>query len=59
MTRPWCRWEPGSLRATTKIQSDSCAHEVHVFWPSTSQWSPSSRARVWTLARSEPAFGSE
>jgi hypothetical protein len=57
------RWPllPGSQRASTKIQSASCALEVQIFWP-CSRHSPvcSSRtARVCTLARSEPALGSE
>ena len=57
--RPWWRSEPGSVRQTTKHQSDSCALEVHTFCPSTTQSSPSRRALVCTLARSEPAPGSE
>ena len=57
--RPWWRSEPGSVRAITKHQSASWALEVHTFWPSTTQWSSTSLAFVCTLARSEPAPGSE
>ena len=58
---PWWRDEPGSVRAMTKIQSESWAHEVQTFWPSTthSPAASSSTARVLTAARSEPAPGSE
>ena len=56
---PWWRDEPGSVRAMTKIQSESWAHDVHTFWPSTTHSSPSRTARVLTAARSEPAPGSE
>ena len=48
-----------SVRQSTKHQSAQCASDVHTFWPSMTHSSPSSSARVWTLARSEPAFGSE
>ncbi|MCY1351158.1 hypothetical protein D9M69_374150 [compost metagenome] len=59
--RPLLPREPGSQRASTKIQSESCASEVHTFWPLTSQppLAASRTARVRTLARSEPAPGSE
>ena len=56
---PWWRVEPGSVRASTKIQAASWALEVHTFWPSTTHSSPSRRALVCTFARSEPAPGSE
>ncbi len=56
---PWWRWEPTSVRATTKHQSDHCASDVQTFWPSMTHSSPSRRARVETFARSEPALGSE
>ena len=60
-TKPLWRTEPASERASTKIQSDSCAHEVQTFWPSIthSPVSGSMRARVRTAAKSEPAPGSE
>ena len=57
--RPLCRAEPSSVRHTTKHQSDHWASEVQTFWPSMTHSSPSRRARVATLARSEPALGSE
>ena len=53
------RAEPGSVRHTTKHQSDWWASEVQTFWPVTTHSSPSSSARVATLARSLPALGSE
>ena len=43
----------------TKHQSARCASVVHTFWPVITHSSPSSTARVWMFARSEPAFGSE
>ena len=51
--------DSGSVRHTTKHQSARCASVVHTFWPVITHSSPSSTARVWMLARSEPAFGSE
>ena len=53
------RTEPGSVRQTTKHQSDWWARDVHTFWPVTTHSSPSSTALVCTLARSLPALGSE
>ena len=47
------------MRHTTKHQSARCASVVHTFWPVMTHSSPSRTARVWMLARSEPAFGSE
>jgi hypothetical protein len=57
--RPLCLGASGSVRHNAKHQSDHSDQEVHTFWPSITQSSPSRRARVWTLARSLPAFGSE
>ncbi len=37
----------------------STARDVQSFWPLTTQWSPSSTARVDSDARSEPDPGSE
>ena len=57
---PWCRSRPGSVRAMTKSHWLKCALDVHTFWPSMTH-SPRRRgaALVCTLARSEPASGSE
>ena len=51
----------GSVRATTKHQSAKCASDVQTFWPLRIHSLPSceSTAVVLTLARSEPASGSE
>ena len=59
--RPFGPFDPSSLRVTTKIQSQICARLVQIFWPSTthSPVASSTRARVRTEARSDPAFGSE
>ena len=59
--RPLWATESGSVRAITNTYWDSWASEVHTFWPLMSHWLPdsSSRAFVFTLARSEPAEGSE
>ncbi len=57
--RPRARLEPGSVRASTKHQSATCASDVQIFWPVITHWLPSRLARVATLARSEPAPGSE
>ncbi len=55
------RWGGASrlVRQSTKHQSAQWASDVHTFWPVTTHWSPSRSARVCTLARSEPALGSE
>ncbi|SIN42246.1 Uncharacterised protein [Mycobacteroides abscessus subsp. abscessus] len=47
------------MRATTKHHCDCSASEVHTFCPLITHASPSSTAEVDTLARSEPAPGSE
>ncbi|CAD7342022.1 hypothetical protein SPHS6_03842 [Sphingobium sp. S6] len=57
--RPLLPTLPGSVRATTKHQSAIVPIEVQIFWPSMMYLSPSRRALVFTLARSEPAPGSE
>ena len=56
---PLCLAAAGSVRTRKKPQSDTCAMLVHTFWPLSTYQSPSSTARVWRLARSLPAFGSE
>ena len=56
---PRCGGASGSVRASTAHQLAYCAHDVHVFWPLITKWSPRSSARVRSDARSEPAFGSE
>ena len=53
------RREPASVLASTKHQSARWASEVQVFWPLITQSAPSRAARVATLARSDPAPGSE
>ena len=55
---PWCLGTSGSVRARRIPHSARWAAEVHTFWPVTTHSSPSSTARVATLARSEPASGS-
>ena len=57
--RPLCFGTSGFVRASTKIHCAQCASDVHTFWPVITHSSPSSTARVFTLARSEPASGSE
>ena len=56
---PRCRGAPGSLRTSMKIQFAVRASDVQIFWPSITHVSPSSRARVRSPARSDPAPGSE
>ena len=56
---PLCFGRSGSVRASTKIQFATWPPEVQIFWPLMTHSSPSSSARQPTLARSEPAFGSE
>ena len=55
---PLCLGASGSVRASRMPHSARWAAEVHTFWPVTTHSSPSSTARVVTLARSEPASGS-
>jgi hypothetical protein len=56
---PSCGLALGSVRTRQNSMSAIIAWEVQIFWPSTTQWSPSSTARVRSEARSEPALGSE
>ena len=56
---PACFFTSGSVRTRVKIQSPCWPSVVHVFWPLTTQSSPSRTAVVRRLARSEPASGSE
>ena len=57
--RPWCLGTSRLVRASSRPRSEVMAPEVQTFWPSTCHSSPSRRARVWALARSEPDPGSE
>ena len=52
-----CLGASRSVRHSTKHHCAQCASDVHTFWPVITHSSPSSSARVCTLARSEPAFG--
>ena len=56
---PACFFTSGSVRTRVKIQSPCWPSVVQVFWPLTTQSSPSLTALVRRLARSEPASGSE
>ena len=56
---PACFFTSGSVRTRVKIQSPCWPRVVQVFWPLTTQSSPSRTAVVRRLARSEPASGSE
>ena len=56
---PLCFGADGSVRHTTKHQSAQWASDVHTFCPVITHSSPSRTARVCTLARSDPASGSE
>lgn len=58
MLMPLCFGAFGSVRTNVSNTSASWAPEVHTFWPLTTKWSPSSTARVFSNARSEPAPGS-
>src|SRR3954467_4164697 len=49
----------GSVTAITVYQDDSPAFVIHALVPLSTQWSPSSRARVRIDAVSEPASRSE
>ena len=53
------RRDPGSVRASTKHQSATCASDVHTFCPVITHSPPSRVAVVDTAARSDPAPGSE
>ena len=41
---PSCFGASGSVRTSANIQSASRAFDVQIFWPLTTQWSPSSTA---------------
>ena len=56
---PACFLASRLVRARRKIRFASRARDVHTFWPSITQWSPSSTARVESEARSDPEPGSE
>jgi len=49
----------GSVRAMRMPNFATIASDVQIFWPFTTNTSPSRTARVARLARSEPASGSE
>ena len=49
----------GSVRAMRMPNFATCASDVQIFWPLTTNTSPSRTARVERLARSDPASGSE
>ena len=55
---PLCFGASGSVRASRKMKSASCACVVQTFWPLMTHSSPSSTAVVLSDARSEPEFGS-
>ena len=48
----------GSVRASRNTKSETWALVVNIFWPSITHPSSTWRARVWTVATSEPASGS-
>ena len=56
---PRCFGASGSVRTRQNIRSAYCAPEVQIFCPLTTNWSPTSSARVRSDARSEPEPGSE
>ena len=56
---PRCFLASGSVRTRQKIQSPYWPSVVQVFWPLTTNSSPSRTAVVRSEARSEPASGSE
>ena len=55
---PLCRAD-GSVLTAVSTSLDSSPLLMKVFWPLTTQWSPSSRAVVLMPARSDPAAGSD
>ena len=55
---PRCLGASASVRASRMPKWAVSAFDVHTFCPSTTNWSPSRRARVWSPARSLPAPGS-
>jgi hypothetical protein len=56
---PLCLATLGSVRASRMPQSAMGPLEVQIFWPLMMKASPASSARVFSPARSDPAFGSE
>jgi hypothetical protein len=56
---PLCFASSKSVRTRMNIQSALSPYEVQIFCPFTTKSSPSRRAFVCRLARSEPAPGSE
>ena len=56
---PRCFGASGSVRASMNIQSAPAWAPFHILEPLSTKSSPSSTARVWSEARSEPASGSE
>ena len=56
---PACLGTSGSVRARQRPQRAHMPRLVQTFWPEKTHSSPSRSARVPTLARSEPASGSE
>ena len=55
---PSCFGASGSVRTRQNIHSEVSAFEVQIFWPLTTQKSPSSTPRVRSEARSLPEPGS-
>ena len=49
----------GSVLATTMTRSANWPLVMKTFWPLTTRWLPSRRARVLIPCRSEPAPGSD
>ena len=56
---PRCLGASGSVRTRQNIRSACCAPDVQIFWPFTTNSSPTISARVRSDARSEPEPGSE
>ena len=56
---PRCRDAVEPVRVSRRQRSENCESDVHTFWPSITQVSPSARARQESEARSEPVPGSE
>ena len=56
---PACFGASGSVRTSANIIWDLSAVLVQIFCPEIRKSSPSTSARVWRLARSLPAPGSE
>src|SRR6516164_1616184 len=56
---PRCLDASGSVRTRQNIRSACCAPDVQIFWPFTTNSSPTISARVRSDARSEPEPGRE